>query len=175
MWLLLHPEDEVGVTELARRIGVPVPTLHREVVRLEEAGIIASRTLGRNRLVRANVAHPAARPLTELLEVTFGPRAVVADEFAFPGVERVLIFGSWAARFSGEPGPPPRDVDVLVVGDVQRADVYEAAERVQARLGLEVNPVVRTPEQWAAPVDELLLQILGSAHTVVIGEEREGD
>jgi hypothetical protein len=34
-----------------------------------------------------------------LLEVTFGPKVVVAEEFAIPGAEQVLIFGSWAGLF----------------------------------------------------------------------------
>ncbi|MGH9249047.1 MAG: hypothetical protein ACRD0W_05980, partial [Acidimicrobiales bacterium] len=129
MWLMLHPDKEFSVSDLAARLDVPISTLHREVVRLDHAGLIASRTLGRNRMLRANVDHPAARPLTLLLEVTFGPKAVVAEEFALHGVEQVLIFGSWAARYAGEAGPPPHDIDVLVIGRVDRADLYDAADR----------------------------------------------
>ncbi len=94
MWLLLHPDQEYGVSDLADRLGVPLSTMHREVVRLDEAGLITSRTLGRNRLVRANAAHPAGPALTQLLEVTFGPKVVIAEEFAIPGAEQVVIFGS---------------------------------------------------------------------------------
>ena len=72
MWLLLHPEEEYGVTELADRVRAPLSTLHREVVRLEAAGLISSRSLGRNRLLRANLGHPASRPLAELLDLSFG-------------------------------------------------------------------------------------------------------
>jgi len=88
MWLMLHPEQEYGVTEMAARLGVPLSTLHREVIRLDEAGLVASRTQGRNRLIRANVDHPAANALTQLLEITFGPRAVIAEEFAIEGAVR---------------------------------------------------------------------------------------
>jgi len=168
MWLLLHPDREFGVSDLAKLLGVPLSTLHREVVRLDEAGLIASRTLGRNRLLRANASHPAAPALTQLLEVTFGPKAVVAEEFAIPGAEQVVIFGSWAARYAGQAGPPPHDIDVLVVGKVDRADLYEAADRAQARLGIEVNPVVRSAKQWNDPADALVAQIKASAHTVVL-------
>jgi predicted nucleotidyltransferase len=168
MWLLLHPDREYGVSDLADRLGVPLSTLHREVVRLDKAGLIASRTLGRNRLVRANTAHPAAAALTQLLEITFGPRAVIAEEFAIPGAEQVVIFGSWAARYAGEAGPPPHDIDVLVIGKIDRADVYEAADRAQARLGIEVNSVVRTPKQWADPADALVKQIKASSYIVVL-------
>ena len=141
---------------------------HREVVRLDEAGLITSRTLGRNRLVRANAAHPAGPALTQLLEVTFGPKVVIAEEFAIPGAEQVVIFGSWAARYAGQAGPPPHDVDVLVVGKVDRADVYEAADRAQTRLGLDVNPVVRSVQQWEDPADALVAQIKASAVVVVL-------
>jgi DNA-binding IclR family transcriptional regulator len=74
MWLLLHPDREYGVSDLAERLGVPLSTLHREVVRLGEAGLIASRTLGRNRLVRANTEHPAAGPLTSYWSSPSAPK-----------------------------------------------------------------------------------------------------
>lgn len=170
MWLLLHPDQEFSVSDLAARLSVALSTLHREVVRLDGAGLIVSRTLGRNRMIRANTSHPAAPALTRLLEVTFGPRAVISEEFALPGVERVLIFGSWAARYSGQAGPPPHDIDVLVEGDVDRADLYDAADRAQERLGLKVNPVVRTPQQWDGPADALVAQIKASPFTVVLDE-----
>jgi len=168
MWLMLHPDQEFSVSDLAVRLGVPLSTLHREVVRLDEAGLIVSRTLGRNRLLRANISHPAGPALARLLEVTFGPKAVVAEEFAIAGAEQVLIFGSWAARYAGQSGPPPRDIDVLVLGKVDRADLYDAADRAHARLGIEVNPVVRTPEQWDDPADVLVSQIRASAFTLVL-------
>lgn len=168
MWLLLHPEQEYGVTEMAARLGVPLSTLHREVIRLDEAGLVNSRAQGRNRLIRANVDHPAAKALTQLLEITFGPRAVIAEEFAIDGAEQVVIFGSWAARYEGQAGPPPNDIDVLVVGKVDRADLYDAADRANARLGFEVNPVVRTAKQWADPEDALVAQIKESPHVTVL-------
>lgn len=167
-WLMLHPEQEFGVSDLAARLGVPLSTLHREVVRLDEAGLITSRRLGRNRLLRANVTHPAAAALTQLLEVTFGPKVVIAEEFAIHGVEQVLIFGSWAARYAGHAGPPPNDIDVLVVGKVDRADLYDAADRAHSRLGIEVNPVVRSTKQWQDAADALVAQIAASESVVVL-------
>jgi len=41
--------------------------------RLEAAGLITSRPVGRSRLLRANTAGCIARPLTDLLLATFGP------------------------------------------------------------------------------------------------------
>ena len=171
--LLLHPDQEFSLTDLSRRIKAPLTSIHREVERLGEAAMIAERHVGRNRMVHANLDHPASEPLIRLLELSFGPQHVVADEFAqIPGVREVMIFGSWAARHAGEVGAPPHDVDVLVIGeDVGRGDVYEAADRAQARLGLPVNPTIRSNAQWADPNDPLSSQIRASPTLTVISEE----
>src|SRR5664280_578794 len=39
-WLLLHPEDEYTLTELAKKLDVPLTTLQREAQRLVGAGIL---------------------------------------------------------------------------------------------------------------------------------------
>jgi AraC-like DNA-binding protein len=171
-WLLLHPDDEYTLTELAKRLEVPLTTLQRETQRLVEAGILQDRTLGRARLVRANVAHPVAAPLTQVLQVTFGPQTVIGEEFDVVGADGVVIYGSWAERYHGAPGLPPNDVDVLVVGAVDRAEVYDAADRAQKRLGMQVNPVIRTPQQWAEDADSLVVQIKASP-TLDVTRERK--
>lgn len=162
-WLLLHPSEEYTLTDLAQRLQVPLTTVQREADRLVEAGILRDRSLGRSRLLRANTDNRAIAPLTQLLELTFGPQTVIAEEFALPHAERVLIFGSWAERYNGTPGAPPNDVDVLVLGNPIRADVYDAADRAQARLGMQVNPVIRSTQQWDEDVDPLIAQIKASA------------
>jgi hypothetical protein len=58
---------------------------------------------------------------------------VIAEEFAIPGVKQVVIFGSWAARYAGRAGPPPHDIDVLVVGKVDPALSAQSTSRPCAR------------------------------------------
>ena len=155
--VLLHPDREWTVSELARELGVALTTVQSEVARLADGGVLVTRKVGRSRIVRANTASPAVAPLTQLTLVTFGPHTVVADEFAALGAKRVIVFGSWSARYHGEPGPLPADIDVLVVGDVARSDLYDAAERAEARLGIPVNPVLRTVAAWEDPAGDPLL------------------
>lgn len=171
--LLLHPDQEFSLTDISRRIEAPLTSIHREVERLAAATVIAERAVGRNRMVRANLDHPASEPLIRLLELSFGPKHIVAEEFTgLAGVSQVVIFGSWAARHAGESGALPHDVDVLVIGeDIARADVYEAADRAQARLGLPVNPTIRSNAQWADANDPLSAQIRSSPMLTVVGEE----
>lgn len=168
-WLFLHPDGEYPMSDLARRLDVPLTTVQREANRLEAATLVRSRTIGRSRLFQANSDHPAAAILTRLLELSFGPRPVIEEEFAeLPGVGQVLIYGSWAERYQGAEGRPPQDIDVLVIGQPERDLVYEAADRAQSRLGIPVNPVVRSAEQWREASDALIAQIKSSANVVVL-------
>ncbi|HEY5114593.1 MAG TPA: winged helix-turn-helix domain-containing protein, partial [Nakamurella sp.] len=66
------------MTELAQQINVPLTTLHREIDRLQAAGLIQSRAVGRSRLLRANTTSRVVPALTDLLLATFGPVPVVA-------------------------------------------------------------------------------------------------
>lgn len=88
---------------------------------------------------------------------------MVAEEFGgLTAVEEVLIFGSWAARYEGEAGPQPHDVDVLVVGRPDLDEVYEAARRAEDRVGREVNPTVRSGEDWERAEDGFLRTVRSS-------------
>jgi DNA-binding transcriptional ArsR family regulator len=167
--LLLHPEEEYTIAELARRLSIPQSTVSGEVRRLADAGILTGRSVGRSRLVRANAGSRLVEPLTELLTLTYGPHVVVADEFAeLEGVELVVIFGSWAARYHGERGRPPNDVDVLVVGTPDRVAMYTAAQRAESRLGRQVNPTVCLPEQWAHPTEPFIQEVLSRPYVTVL-------
>src|ERR1017187_4130433 len=117
-----------------------------------------------------------SRPLAEIVTLAFGPRLVIGEEFGSLDAIAVAIYGSWAARYEGIAGRTPHDVDVLVVGEVARRDLYEAAERAERRLGLPVNPVVCSRPRWLAASDPLIQQIRSAPVVWVAGDEpRDGD
>lgn len=150
--LYLHPERSYSLTDIARRLKVSVPTILREVDRLVPAGLLDEDRVGRSRLVRAATASPLYRALSELLALTYGPLPVLTDLLAMvPDIEEAYIFGSWAARYLGESGPSPNDVDVLVVGAVDADEVFEVGERARLHLGREVNVRHLPAEAWRDP------------------------
>jgi DNA-binding transcriptional ArsR family regulator len=167
--LLLHPETEYSITDLSVNLGVPLTTVQREVNRFSQAGLINERRVGRTRVVSANPAGRYTRPLTELVTLAFGPHVVIREEFADIPAVGVAIYGSWAARYHGVAGSPPADVDVLIVGEPSRAEVYDAAERAEQRIGFPVNVTLSSPARWAAASDALIQQIRSSPAVWVIG------
>ena len=115
--ILGQPDREWTLEGLATSSREPYQTVSNEVRRLQGAGLVAVRTVGRLKFLQANTASPYFRPLAQLVLMSFGPPLVVSEELAtLPGVDQAFIYGSWAARYAGEPGPAPNDVHVLLVG-----------------------------------------------------------
>ncbi|MGO8961047.1 MAG: hypothetical protein ACLQFR_27300 [Streptosporangiaceae bacterium] len=146
--VLLTPGREWSLTELADKTSASLSSAHREMARAEDAGVVSSRRLGNTRLVTA-AGSPITGPLTELLLRAFGPRQVLAEQLAaLPGIESAYLFGSWAARYAGHSGRAPADIDVLVIGNPDRDQLDDAAQRAGSRLAREVNVTVRSPQWW---------------------------
>jgi hypothetical protein len=160
--LFLHPEQDYSLTEAADLIGASVKTVHTEASRLVAAGLVADHRRGNLRMLRAVTGTPVSRPLTDLLAVTYGPLPVLTDLLAdVPGVDAAFIYGSWTARYMGEPGPVPRDIDVLVVGRADRDDLDKVAQVAQDRLGRPVQVRRVSPAAWAEsdPADPFLASV----------------
>jgi len=163
-WLYLHPDEQYTASELAHRFGVSQATASRESDRLVEAGLVRDSRRGRLRLLQANTDSIIAEPLTALLAFTFGPIAVVPEALAtIDGVHDAYIYGSWAARYSGKPGPAPNDVDLLVVGEADEDELFSAARSLERRLGREVNLRQVSLQTWLDRADDTFLNSLQSA------------
>ncbi|MET9248391.1 winged helix-turn-helix domain-containing protein [Nonomuraea sp. NPDC003709] len=158
-WLFLHPGEEYSQVQLATRFKVSPSTVTREIDRLAAAGLVGTRKAGNMRMVSADTNVVVARPLTELLALTYGPVAVLGEQLSgIAGIEEACIYGSWAARYSGEPGRVPNDVDVLVVGTADEDELYDAARAAERQLGREVNIRRLSREDWDSPEGDPFLE-----------------
>lgn len=143
--LFVFASEPISLTDLASRAGTSLGGAHKEVERLEASGLVTSTTVGRNRLIAADETSPLYPELRGLLLKTAGPepllRAALAD---INGIREAFIFGSWADPAQKSPA----DIDVLVIGDPDVGEVYDAVSTVEADLGRPVNVTVRAPAEW---------------------------
>lgn len=168
--LFLSGVEELNIHELAERADLAYGTVHREVRRLIEAGLLSERRVGQARLVRPNPSSPLTPPVRDLLLVSAGPVPLLRDELgAVPGVDAAFLYGSFAARMRGERGEAPDDIDVMVVGSPDPAAVYQACQRVGDRVGRDVNATIMTPDELEEH-SGFLTQVRSRPTVAVIGD-----
>lgn len=150
---LIFGDDTVEHTmgDLSERTGVPYPSVHREIERALAVGLVSERLVGRTRVIRADATSPYFAGLSDVLVKAFGAPWVLGDALTgIAGVQSAHIYGSWAARYLGHVGERPvGDIDLLVLGNPNREEVYAAASSVERRLGRPVQVTIRSAD-WLA-------------------------
>ena len=149
--LFVHAKGPISLAELARRTGGSSGSVHREVERLEEAGLLRSHRVGRTRLVGPDRDSPYHDELRSLLTKAFGPATILRRLLAdVGGIGLAFVFGSWAETMSGDWSEQPADIDVMIVGNLDVERVHDCARQAERQLGRPVNTTILTMEEWQA-------------------------
>lgn len=170
--IFLAPESEVlSLERLAVLTEVPYPSVHREIARLQAAGLVVDTRIGNLRRIQPNPLSPFCGPLAALIDAVFGPVPLLRDALGtLAGVEAAALYGSWAARSLGEPGDAPGDVDVLVIGAPDPAAVYRACRQVEDRVRRPVNPTIARPDEWRTNPSGFFDQIARTPRVELFGD-----
>jgi DNA-binding IclR family transcriptional regulator len=121
--LLPRPHLAFSLTDMSRRLGLPVSSLQHECYKLTRLGLLHDERRGNARLYAPNARWPLLAPLTALVV-----QAIPVEEALAAAIEQITgLEAVWAAGdFSARTEP----VYVVVVGalDVETLDgVYERA------------------------------------------------
>jgi len=169
--LLLRPDEDFHVRELARMTGIPAGSLHRELKALSEAGLLLCARQGNQVRYRANPACPVYEELASIFRKTIGLAGVLRDALLDMAdrIELALVFGSLAAgrQTSGS------DVDLFMIGDISLLEVVKALSEAQSQLGREINPVIMTADVFIAQrekEDRFIARVLHDPKIFVIGD-----
>jgi predicted nucleotidyltransferase len=150
--LVLHPDKTWTARDLAERLDATPVSVHRELHRALDSGLLTRESVGRTFLYHAATDSPLYEPVQLLLERTVGVEAELGRVLEeVPGVEAAFIHGSFAR---GSSVGPTSDIDVLVLG---RADPHELRRRlreVEPRLGREIDVLAYTPDEFRQLVEQ---------------------
>lgn len=172
--LLLHPEQQWHVREIARLTGTTAGTLHKELSRLAQAGILRRVEQGKQVYYSANHDCPIFAELASILRKTSGLAEVLAQALS-PVTDKIrvaLIFGS-LARGTEQAGS---DIDLLVVGEPGFAEVVRLLHPTQATLAREINPKVYGPDEWREKLrtnDPFAIDLLAKPKIFLIGNNHD--
>ena len=172
--LLLHPDTTYHVRELARLTGTSAGTLHKELTKLTNGGVLRRQEVGNQVRYSADRDCPVFEELASILRKTSGLVDVLVD--ALSSIEKnitlAFVFGS-VARGKQQSNS---DVDVMLVGSLGFADAVRVLHPVQATLQREINPVVYSLDEFrrrAASDDSFVREVLAEPKLFVVGNEND--
>ncbi len=150
--LLLQPDSTYHVRAIARLTGTLAGTLHKELSKLAEAGLLLKEPQGNQVYYRANTDCPIYEELASILRKTSGIADVLIERLSqmADSIKVAFVFGSVA---SGK-ATAASDIDILLVGEVGFADVVKALYPAQVTLGREINPKVYSLTEWQQAQEE---------------------
>jgi DNA-binding transcriptional ArsR family regulator len=131
---LLLPRPHLGfsLTELSRRLGLPVSSLQHECYKLTRLGLLRDERIGNARLYRPDAAFPLLQPLTALtLSALPLPIALQGAAERVPGLR--------CAWLAGALDDPMGTVYLVVLGDLELEAIDGVFDRSRAALAPTVG------------------------------------
>jgi predicted nucleotidyltransferase len=167
--LLLQPERSWTLQELAADLDAPQSSVHRELSRAEDAGLVVRDATARPHRFSAAASDPMYEPLAVLLNRSVGVEAELRSVLDRADVMAAVIYGSWAHGTRR----PDSDIDVLVVGDAPLRDLRRAVRPVGKAAGRTVDVTVLSRDEFRRLRDEgasYVRSVLEEPTTVLVGD-----
>jgi len=155
--LFLNAGTDFSITELAEFAFTSVPTAMREVDRLVEAEYVVDKSMGRVRLIRANQDHPLFQSVFQIVAHSYGPSTLLPAALKnLFGLQHAYVHGEWAARLSQIPGPIPAEIDLLLVGNMNRIDASRLLSQAEKVMGKPIRVQFSSIFDWEGERTEFI-------------------
>lgn len=143
--VLPRPHLRFSLTDLSRRLGLPVSSLQHECYKLTRLGLLRDERVGNARLYRPDPSWPLLEPLTAL-----AVRAMPLEDALHGAVEGVPgLEGAWV---SGDLASPRAPVYVVVLGSLGVDELDALFDRCRVAL-VPVTGATRIELAYFRPAD----------------------
>ena len=169
--LLLHPDQAYHMREIARLTHTQPGTLHKELAKLAEAGILKKTLQGNQTYYQADASCIVFDELCSIMRKTSGLTDVLRSALQ-PLADKLKIAAVYGSIASGN-ATAGSDIDLLLVGDAGYAEVVSALYPAQQLLGREINPKLYSANEWQQAVGAqsgFIKQILASPMLPILGD-----
>lgn len=173
--LFANPDRSFHTNEVVRLSGVGTGTVHRELGRLVDSGLVSAGRLGNQKHFQANRQSPIFEELRGIVVKTFGVADVLRAALA-PFADRIAVAFVYGSVAKGTDNARS-DVDVMIVSEsLAYTHLYEALLEAERRIGRTVNPAVYKAVEFAERREErdgFLGRVLQGPRIYLVGSDHE--
>jgi len=172
--LLMHPDEEFYLRELAAKLSSSPRSINVELRNLEKINLLLKRISGKQHYYHINLQHPLYADLRNLFLKTVGLRSQVTTKLEpyAAEIDFAFIYGSMASgNFNAE-----SDIDLLIIGKVRPRQMSPIFAALREQLGREINAAIYPVAEFADKVrlqDHFISKVITESLLFVIGEEHE--
>ena len=172
--LLAGPRSRWHLRDVARKTGLALGTVRRELMGLTEAEILTEVRDGNRTYYQPNAACSIVPELTAIMRKTAGLTDVLREALTplADQIDAAFVYGSQA---SGK-AKAQSDVDLAVIGEADEMALHRAVIRAEQRLGRAVNYTLlsgREHRRRRREKDGFLARILRGPKIVLMGNVDE--
>ena len=168
-----QPGRRYQSAELIRLAGSGTGSVHRQLTRLAQAGLVTAEMVGNQKFYQANPDSPIFAELVGLVRKTVGLVAPIQSALApLAGeIAAAFVYGS-VARGSDHAAS---DIDLMVLAQaLDYPRLYAALQPAEAALARTLSPSLMTPDEWRrkrAQDDSFAARIAAQPKLFVIGSD----
>ncbi|MDY7002264.1 MAG: winged helix-turn-helix domain-containing protein, partial [Thermodesulfobacteriota bacterium] len=141
--LFLNPGVSCYLRELAKEFGAAPNSLKEELDSLSQAGYLEKEQQGRSNYYQANTKHPFFPEIHSIVRKYLGIDRIIEQVMSGVGrVEAVYILDDYAQ------GKDSGLIDVLVVGDVNKAKIDGMRPAVEKKINRKIRVMVVGAEEF---------------------------
>lgn len=142
--VILQPERAWTLGELAEVLDAPQSSVHRELERALDAGVVHRDDTARPHRFTAATEDAAYASLSDLLQRTAGIEGQLRLVLERPDVLAAAIYGSWASGARR----PDSDVDVLVIGNAALRELRRLVRPLEKATGRHIDLTLMSPTEF---------------------------
>jgi DNA-binding transcriptional ArsR family regulator len=170
---LTDPEEMFYIRELTRKIDEEINAVRRELIHLQEHGMVKDEKRGNRLYYTFNKNYLFHKELMSMVAKSGGLGQAITK--AAPKLGRIK-FAMISGRFARHMPRAKDTVDLLMIGDLILPQLAELIREQEAKLGREINYTVMTEAELLyrkTHSDPFIGRILESSRVMIVGDEED--
>ncbi|HBL52022.1 MAG: hypothetical protein A3D24_03655 [Candidatus Blackburnbacteria bacterium RIFCSPHIGHO2_02_FULL_39_13] len=171
---LENPKEMYHVRDLVRKVSEEINAVRRELLRMEEAGMVKKESRGNRLYYWFREEYPYFQEILQMVSKASGLGYAVRKSRGKLGKISYVVFSGEFVRHSDRSSAD--QVDVLVVGDVVLPELASLIRQEESKRKREINysPMSRDEYQFRkSRRDPFILSFLTGSRIMIIGDEVE--